>query len=89
MSDQRGGRRFAVGAGDGDKGRAGCKMPSLAAEQFDIADYLNARLLRERHHPMRRRMRERHPGRQHQACDFAPVDAVANRRWEFQLHSLS
>ncbi len=42
MRDQRGGGGFAVGAGDGDERRVGRLHAALAAEQFDIADDLDA-----------------------------------------------
>ena len=73
MGDQRRRRRFAVGAGDGDERRVRRVMPALAAEQFDVADHLDAGLVRERRRPMRRRMGERHAGRQHQRRDLAPI----------------
>ena len=76
MRDQRRGGRFAVGAGDGDEGRIRRKLRALAAEQFDIADHRDAGFLRERDDPMRRRMGERHAGRQHQCRDLGPVDVV-------------
>ena len=44
MRDQRGGGRFAVGAGDGDERRVRRVTPALAAEQFDVADHLDAGL---------------------------------------------
>ena len=76
VGDQRGGRRFAVGAGDGDEGRAGRVEPPFAAEQFDVADHFDAGLSRKRDDPMRCGMGQRHAGREHQACDFAPVGVV-------------
>ena len=74
VRDQRRCRRFAVGAGDGDERRAGRALCPLAAEQFDIADHLDAGLLRQRHRPVRFRMRERNAGRQHQRRDLRPID---------------
>ncbi len=44
MRDQRGGGRFAVGAGDGDERRIRRMTASFAAEQLDIADHLDAGL---------------------------------------------
>ena len=46
MRDQRGGGRFAVGAGDGDERRIRRITASFAAEQLDIADHLDAGLAR-------------------------------------------
>ena len=72
MRDQRCGGGFAVGAGDGDEGRVGRMTPPLAAEQFDVADHLDARLSRRQHAPVRRRMGQRHAGRQHQRGEIRP-----------------
>ncbi len=44
MRDERGRRRFAIGAGDRDEGRAGRDLAALAAEELDVADDLDARL---------------------------------------------
>ena len=44
MRDQRGGGRFAVGAGDGDERRIRRMTAALAAEQLDVADHLDAGL---------------------------------------------
>ena len=66
MRDQRGRGGLAVGAGDGDERRVRRVTPSLAAEQFDVADHLNAGLACHQHRPMRRRMGERRAGRQDQ-----------------------
>ena len=49
MRDQRRGGRFAVGAGDGDERRIRRVTAALAAEQFDVADHLDAGLLRRQH----------------------------------------
>ena len=38
MGDQRGRRRFAVGAGDGDERRVGRSRRTLAGEELDVAD---------------------------------------------------
>ena len=72
MRDQRGRGRLAVGAGDGDERRVGRMTAALAAEQFDVADHLNARLPRHQHRPMRRRMRQRRAGRQDQRRKIRP-----------------
>ena len=42
MGDQRGGRRLAVGAGDGDERRVGRARGALASEELDVADDLDA-----------------------------------------------
>ena len=63
MGDQRGGRRFAVGAGDRDEGRVRRSRAALAREQLDVADDRNPRLVREIDGPMRLRMGQRHAGR--------------------------
>ncbi len=42
MRDQRRGGRLAVGAGDGDQRAVGATRGALAAEQFDVADDLDA-----------------------------------------------
>ena len=74
MGDQRGRGRLAVGAGDGDERRARRVRRALAAEQLDVADHLDAGCARQPHRPVRRRMRQRHAGRQHQRGDPRPVD---------------
>ena len=48
MRDQRGGGRFAVGAGDGDERALRAGFRALAAEQFDVADDLDFGLGGER-----------------------------------------
>ena len=70
MRGQRRGGRFTVGAGDGDQRATGAGLRALAAEQFDVADDLDARLARQRRRPVRCRMRQRHAGRQHQGGDL-------------------
>ncbi len=72
MRDQRRGGRFAVGAGDGDERRVRRMTAPLAAEQFDVADHLDAGLSRRQHGPVRRRMGQRHAGRQHQRREIRP-----------------
>ena len=72
MRDQRGGGGFAVGAGDRDERRIRRVTPPLAAEQFDVADHLDAGLARRQHRPVRRRMGERRARRQHQRREICP-----------------
>ena len=72
MRDQRGRGRLAVGAGDGDERRIRRMTPPLAAEQFDVADHLDAGLPRHQHRPMRRRMGQRRAGRQDQRRKIRP-----------------
>ena len=79
MRDQRGRGRFAVGAGDRDERRVGRDAPPLAAEQLDVADHLDGRVAREPDRPVRRRMGQRHAGREHQRGDPAPVDMAQVR----------
>src|ERR1700677_2164653 len=73
MGDQRRGRRFAVGARDGDERRARRSDPTLAHKELDIADDWNACLVREVYGPMRLRMRQRHAGREHKDPEIAPI----------------
>ena len=72
MRDQRGRGRLAVGAGDRDERRIGRVAAPLAAEQFDVADHLDAGLARHQHAPVRRRMRQRRAGGQDQGCEIGP-----------------
>ena len=72
MRDQRGRGRLAVGAGDGDERRVRRVTAALAAEQFDVADHLDAGLPRHQHRPMRRRMGQRRAGRQDQRGEIRP-----------------
>ena len=72
MRDQRGGGRFAVGAGDGDERRIRRMTAPFAAEQLDIADHLDAGLARRKHRPVRRGMGQRRAGRQHQRREIRP-----------------
>ena len=73
MGDQRGGGRFAVGAGDGDERRVGRSRVTLAHEELDVADDRNPGLIREVDRPMRLGMSERHAGREHEHLEAAPV----------------
>ena len=73
MSGKRRGRRFAVGAGDGDEWDVGGLAPTLATEQFDIADHLDCCGSGQQDRPMRHGVGERHAGRKHQCGDFRPV----------------
>src|SRR4029077_6198400 len=59
VTDQRGRGRLAVGAGDGDKGSAWRMVPAFAAEEFDVSDHLDIRVVGELYNPMRCRMGER------------------------------
>ncbi len=70
---QRGRRRLAVGAGDGDERHMELLRPPLAHEQLQVADDLDAGELGGAHRPMRRRVRQRHAGRQHQGIEDRPV----------------
>ena len=79
MRHQRRGGGLAVGAGDRDERRIGRGLAALAAEQLDIADHFHGRVARKPDGPMRRRMRERHAGREHQRGDPAPVDVAQVR----------
>jgi hypothetical protein len=72
MRDQRGGGRFAVGAGDGDERRIRRVTASFAAKQLDIADHLDTGLSRLEHRPMRDGMRQRRTGGQHQSRETRP-----------------
>ena len=74
MRGERGGGRFAVGAGDGDERRLRRVGAALTAEQLDVADHLDRGGARQPHRPMRRRMGQRHPGGEHQRGDPRPVD---------------
>ena len=74
MRDERGGGRLAVGAGDGDERRVRRMAAALAAEQLDVADHLDRGGAREPDRPVRRRMGERHAGREHQRGELRPVD---------------
>ena len=65
MGDERRGRRFAVGAGDGDERRVRRSRAALAHEEFDVADDRNPRRVRKVDRPMRLRMGQRHAGREH------------------------
>src|SRR6185369_13115358 len=49
---------------------------ALAAEQLDVADHLDRGIAREADAPMRRRMGQRHAGREHQRRDLTPVDVA-------------
>jgi hypothetical protein len=74
MRGERRGGRLAVGAGDGDERRFRDTRAPLAAEQLDVADHLDRRRVRQRRRPMRRRVGERHAGREHQRGNPRPVD---------------
>ncbi len=74
MRGQRRGGRFAVGAGDGHQRTVGTMHRALAAEQFDIADDFDAFEMRALRRPVRRRVGQRHAGRQNKRGDIRPVD---------------
>ena len=80
VADQRGRRRFAVGAGDSDIAR----VRLSAAQQFDIADDLGAGLARPQHGRMRLGKAVRDAGRQHQrrecCANRLPSDRAAEAR---------
>ena len=73
MGGQRGRRRLAVRAGDGDEGRIGCRQAAFAPEQFDVADDLDPGAARQFDAPVRLRMRQRNAGRQHEGGKARPV----------------
>ena len=69
MRDKRRRRRFAVGAGDGNKRRFRRDMGALTHEKLDVADDLDARRLRLDDDPVRIGMGQRHAGREHEGFD--------------------
>ena len=73
MSDQRGGRRLAIGAGDRDEGRVRGSRAALADEELDIAHDRNPRRMREIDGPMRLGMSQRHARREHEQPEAPPV----------------
>ncbi len=84
VRDERGGGRLAVGAGDGDeRPDLPCRrdLATLAAEQFDIADDLDAGVPGAHHRPRGLRVGERHARREHQRGETFPVGGaeVADR----------
>ena len=79
MRHQRRRRGLAVGSGDRHERRIGRGLAPLAAEQLDVADHLHRRVARQAHGPVRRRMGERHAGREHQRGNPAPVDVAQIR----------
>ncbi len=82
MRGERGGGRFAVGAGDGDQRTTGAGFGALAAEQFDVADGFDAIAARQRRRPMRLGVRQRHAGGEDQGGDCRPVEVVQILRLE-------
>src|SRR5215475_5349700 len=74
MRDQRRRRRLAIGAGDADEWSIRREMPTFAAEQFDIADHLDAGFACKLHGPMRQWMGERNAGREHERGKLRPID---------------
>ena len=83
MRDQRGGGRFAVGAGDGDE-RAVCGRDFARSRQNNsMSPMISTSALRaSADRPMRRRMGERHAGRQHQRGDVRPIELAQILRLE-------
>ena len=79
MGDERRGRRFAVGAGDGDERRVRRSRAALAHKEFDVADNRNPRSVRKVDRPMGLRMGQRHAGREHKHLKAAPVGAERDR----------
>ncbi len=73
VGDERRRRRFAVGAGDGDEGRLGTMRGTLAREDLDVADDLDASRLGHADRPMRFGMGEGHAGRQDEARECRPI----------------
>ena len=73
MRDESRRGRLAVGAGDGDERRCRHGAATLAAEQFDVADDLDAGRTCADHWPGRLRMSERNAGRQHQGGEALPI----------------
>ena len=73
MRQKRGGRGFAVGAGNGDERRSRRARRPLASEKLDIADDFNAGLVREVDSPVRLRIGQRNARRQHEAGKAGPV----------------
>ena len=55
------------------KGQPAPDFDALAAEQFDVADHLDAGLARKVHRPMRLGMSERYARCQHQSGNLRPV----------------
>ncbi len=74
MGDERRRGRLAVGPRHRDERRAGGSGAALAAKELDVADDLDAGVAGERDAPMRRRMGQRHAGRQREGGDARPVD---------------
>ena len=73
MRDQRGGRRFAVRAGDRDERRIRRPDAAFAREELDIADDRNPRCIRKVDRPMRGRVGQRHARREHEQLEAAPI----------------
>ena len=73
MGDQGGGGGFAIGAGDGNKRRAGGNGVALAAEQLNVANNLDMCRFGPFNSPVGLRMRQRHTGGEHKSGKAAPV----------------
>ncbi len=70
MAEKRRRRRLAVGAGDGDEAGAALR---LAPQKLDVADDLDFRRPCQLNDRMRRGMRQRNAGREHQGSRAAPT----------------
>ena len=66
VGHQCGCRRFAVGSGDGDKGRPRRLAAPLATKQLDIADHFDCSCSRQTDRPVRSGMSERYAWGEHQ-----------------------
>ncbi len=85
MGRERGRRRLAVGAGDGDDFALAALGAALPAEQLGIADDLDAGCLRAERGPMRLGMGERDARRQDQRGEIAPIGGGEVHRLEAGL----
>ena len=75
MRDQGGGGRLAIGAGDADHRSLRRDLRPLQEEQLDVADHRDSCGLGLLHRPVRRRMGQRHAGREHESGKARPVGA--------------
>jgi hypothetical protein len=76
VGDERGGRRFSIGARDCDQRALSTRFGALAAKQLDVADDLHICLAGKGHSPMWLRVGQWHAGGQHQGGNARPVDRV-------------
>ena len=74
MADQRGGGRFAIGAGYADDPCT--RHHGFARENLGVADDFNARVARLQHRPVRFGMGEWHTGTQHQCIEAGEIETV-------------